>query len=190
MHRCMSHRSGTGISHCRVVCSVRVVSTGLVWPVTGTKNGAPERSTSKTNRAIWAAASGAAEQAVGDAAARCRNWRFGYAKHAMRNVRLACRSPENATAIAKAGLAKAQSLFEFVRKGPSLFSYIEIIVLCLCTFPSPRYPFLIPTKPRDATKPQTPQEVSIRTRTDVSRRRLFSLPDRKPDVPFFLFLRR
>ena len=36
---------------------------GLVWPVTGTKNGAPERSTSKTNRSIWAAASGAAEQA-------------------------------------------------------------------------------------------------------------------------------
>ena len=63
-------------------------------------------------------------QAVGDAAARCRNWRFGYAKHAMRNVRLACRSPANALAIARAGLAKAQSLFEFVRKGP--WRYISL----------------------------------------------------------------
>ena len=93
-----------------------------------------ERSTSKTNRAIWAAASGAAEQAVGDAAARCRNWRFGYAKHAMRNVRLACRSPANALAIARAGLAKAQSLFQFVRKGASLPLFGFVLGVC-ASFP-------------------------------------------------------
>ena len=98
---------------------------------------------------------------MGDAAARCRNWRFGYAKHAMRNVRLACRSPENATAIAKAGLAKAQSLFEFVRKGPSLFSFSSLILRVNSRARDTRsFPYR--QNPRDATKPQTAQEVSTR----------------------------
>lgn len=58
---------------------------GLVWPVTKASTG--ERSSTETNRAIWAAASAAANPAAGAAAAKEKNWRYGYVKHVEAHVR-------------------------------------------------------------------------------------------------------
>ena len=84
---------------------------GLVWPKT--KKG--DRGTTETNREVLAAGTAGADAEAGKKCRGERSWRFGYAKHVDRQVRLSLESRENALAIARAGLARAHELFEFVR---------------------------------------------------------------------------
>jgi hypothetical protein len=44
-----------------------------------------------------------------------KNWRFGYAKHVVENVRLCCKSAASCTKVAQAGLDYCYDNFEFVR---------------------------------------------------------------------------
>merc|ERR1719245_347142 len=78
---------------------------GLIWPITDKKT--ETRSTTKTNKAIWAASMNAVDTQIGGKCERERNWRFGYQKHVMNNVVLSCKSKKNALEIANAGLKKA-----------------------------------------------------------------------------------
>lgn len=87
---------------------------GLVWPVTNDATG--ERSTSVTNQAIWAASVAVSPEAA-TAVRQEKKWRFGYAKHVERQVRVALESRAKAVSIATDGLAAANELFEFVREG-------------------------------------------------------------------------
>jgi len=88
---------------------------GLVWPVTNQTTN--ERSTSKTNQAIWVAAVGAVDKAAEAKAHKEKNWRFGYVKHVEANVRASLRSPKAALKVAEEGLNTAHEKFEFVRGG-------------------------------------------------------------------------
>lgn len=92
---------------------------GLVWPVT--KQGTSERSTTATNKAIISSSLAAFEnkEAHGKAIGT-KNWRFGYMKHIVNQVRLSCESPVAAIESARAGLTDAHSRFEFVRDGESM----------------------------------------------------------------------
>ena len=91
---------------------------GLCWPVTDAAT--QERGSMPTNKAIWAAAVGAASAQAQAAVERERNWRFGYAHHAEENVKLSLASPADALAIARAGLAAAHARFRFRRAGAEL----------------------------------------------------------------------
>ena len=86
---------------------------GLVWPVTNRKTG--DRSTAKTNQAIWVKAVEAADADAAKAAKKEKGWRFGYVPHVEANVRVSLKSPDAALAVADAGLTAAHDLFEFVR---------------------------------------------------------------------------
>jgi hypothetical protein len=44
-----------------------------------------------------------------------KNWRFGYTKHVIQNVRLCCQSSDTCTKVAHAGLNYCYDNFEFVR---------------------------------------------------------------------------
>eukprot|EP01084_Bolivina_argentea_P227908 384995_1 len=86
---------------------------GLIWPITDAKKNA--RSTTKTNKSIWAASMATVDKNMSTKCEKERNWRFGYNKHVMNNVVLSCKSEKNALEIANAGLNKAYELFEFKR---------------------------------------------------------------------------
>eukprot|EP00163_Fabomonas_tropica_P028758 TRINITY_DN5923_c1_g1_i2.p1 TRINITY_DN5923_c1_g1~~TRINITY_DN5923_c1_g1_i2.p1 ORF type:complete len:856 (-),score=285.68 TRINITY_DN5923_c1_g1_i2:238-2505(-) len=83
---------------------------GVTWPVTNAKTG--ERSSLKTNQAIWEAALTPA--GLNGELAKQRGWRGAYKKWVNRSVGIACASPEAALAQSKAGLAKAMELFQYV----------------------------------------------------------------------------
>ena len=94
---------------------------GLVWPVD--RRG--ERSSTDTNKAILAAAVGAANPEKEAAILACKKWRFQYQKHLRALVEEQCQSPKAALAIAEAGLAKAYELFEFVAPDGKSISLAE-----------------------------------------------------------------
>lgn len=90
---------------------------GLVFPK-DPRTG--ERSTTTAGKNIFAASIAAIDPAAADAVRRERNWRFGYAKHVIRNVETSFRSADTAVSIAKAGFTHAMDNFEFVRDGKSM----------------------------------------------------------------------
>jgi len=91
---------------------------GLVWPITDDVTG--ERSTSRTNQAIWEASVLNVDPEEAKSIRNERKWRFKYAKHVERQVRAALRSKENAVQIAKDGIKFARESFEFLRDGKSI----------------------------------------------------------------------
>jgi len=94
---------------------------GVSWPlVAGKKGKDPKRSTTATNRAIWAAAIGAVSQDLAKLVLKEKNWRFGYTKHAVALVRASCASRDVAVSVAKAGLAEAYRQFQFIRDGKEI----------------------------------------------------------------------
>jgi len=93
---------------------------GLIWPITDSKKG--DRSTTKTNRAIWAASTEGVDAKVSGKCGGERNWRFKYQKHVMSNVEVSCQSKANALKIAHQGLAAAYKLFEF-KRGDEVMPY-------------------------------------------------------------------
>lgn len=90
-------------------------TTGLQWPITNAKKG--DRSSSKTNQAIWSAAMGAVDKEAQAKLDKVKNWRFGYAKQVMKSVHVSLASKKNALAMAKAGLEEARNQFTFVADG-------------------------------------------------------------------------
>jgi len=92
---------------------------GVVWPLD--KKGG--RSTTNTSKSIIAAANaggGAEGQALATKVEKERKWRFGYVKHMLNHVKLCLSSEETALSMARAGLAKAQNTFMFVRDGEEM----------------------------------------------------------------------
>jgi hypothetical protein len=83
---------------------------GLSWPVD--KKG--QRSSTDTNKAIVAAAVGAANPDKASAVLGSKKWRFEYTKHLRALVEEQCTSPDAALKIAQAGLDKAYEVFEFI----------------------------------------------------------------------------
>jgi len=95
----------------------RVLS-GLVWPITDAKKDI--RSTTSTNRAIWAAAAAGADAAEGKKIENERNWRFKYNKYVLRHATLCAKSEEDCLNVANAGLKKAYELFSFIKDGETV----------------------------------------------------------------------
>jgi len=98
---------------------------GLVFPKVVGKKGKEDRSSTPTAKAVLAAAVGAVNKEKGEKILKLKNWRFGYVKHFMGMVEEQCRSPESALAVAKAGLAKAYEIFEFVAPDGTSCSFEE-----------------------------------------------------------------
>ena len=94
---------------------------GLCWPV----DDKGERSSTKINQAILAAAVGAVNDDKAKAIMKNKKWRFDYWKHLKALVEEQCTSPENALKIAQAGMDKAYELFEFVAPDGSAMSFKE-----------------------------------------------------------------
>jgi len=86
---------------------------GLVWPVTDAKT--QERSTSRTNKAIWVESMQSVDAAAAKAAKREKNWRHGYVRHVEAHVRVSLENQANALAAAEKGLEAAHTAFEFKR---------------------------------------------------------------------------
>lgn len=95
---------------------------GLVWPVT--KEATQERESTPTNKLIWSEAIGAVDKEAKAKVDREKNWRFGYAKHVVKSVKLSLASEAAALAMAKAGLAAAHKTFRF-RRGADETSLAE-----------------------------------------------------------------
>lgn len=91
---------------------------GLSWPKTNPKDQPEARSSTVTNKAIWHAAATAVgmEKDI----EKTKNWRFGYAKNIMKNVKRCLQSPEDSLKVARAGLAKAHELFTFADGGEEI----------------------------------------------------------------------
>lgn len=89
---------------------------GLVWPITSIKDGTEERGSTDTAKAILAAAISAVNVKAGQDVLAERKWRFGYGKHLVKMVELQCASPDDALKVARAGLDKAYSTFQFISK--------------------------------------------------------------------------
>jgi hypothetical protein len=98
---------------------------GICWPLVPGKEGKMDRSSTPTGKEILAAAIGAVNEEKGNAVRNLKNWRFGYVKHFINMVEEQCQSPEAALAVAKAGLAKAHSLFQFVDSDGNVCSVAE-----------------------------------------------------------------
>ena len=79
-----------------------------------------ERSTTVAGKNIFAASVAAASPDDATAIKTEKNWRFGYAKHVVRNVELSLASPAAAIDIATRGLDAAMSSFDFIRDGKSM----------------------------------------------------------------------
>ena len=78
------------------------------------------RSTTIVNQGAIAAASGAVDKAAGDAAAKVKNWRFGYSKHIVKNVELCCKSNAACLKVAETGLKYLHDHFEFNLDGKTM----------------------------------------------------------------------
>lgn len=88
---------------------------GLVWPVTNKITNT--RSTSVTNKNIWLQAVKDIDNDVYNYTKNIKNWRFGYVKAVLKNVKLCLKSKESALKISANGLQAARNEFLFVRDG-------------------------------------------------------------------------
>lgn len=92
-------------------------SKGIAFPRDTTTG---RRSTSDASRTILAAAAGAVSSQAANAIRQTRNWRKGYVGHFHRLVELGLGSPDDAVAIARAGLAATRDEFVFHGDGGDL----------------------------------------------------------------------
>jgi hypothetical protein len=83
---------------------------GLCWPV----DDKGERSSTKLNQAIMAAAVAAVSESKAALIRKCKTWRFNYWVHLKGMVVEQCASPEAALKVAEAGLKEAYERFEFI----------------------------------------------------------------------------
>jgi hypothetical protein len=94
---------------------------GLVFPLD--KKGG--RSSTPVAKEILAAAIGAASSSNAESVMKERNWRFGYVKHFIHMVEEQMKSPQQALAVAEAGLNKAYEIFQFVDEDGNTTSFKE-----------------------------------------------------------------
>jgi hypothetical protein len=94
----------------------KVALDGLQFP----ESGDGDRSTTVAGKTIFAASIAAISPEDAKAVIAEKNWRFGYAKHVVKNVELSLKTPEASIAVAKAGLESAMSSFDFIRDGKSM----------------------------------------------------------------------
>lgn len=94
---------------------------GIVWP----KDDKGVRSSTPVNKAILAAALGAADPELEQKVLKAKGWRFGYVKYIETMLKEQCKSPEVALKVAQAGLDKAYELFEFVSPDGTSVSFKE-----------------------------------------------------------------
>lgn len=87
---------------------------GLVFPKDKTTG---EVSTTQTGKEIFATSVQNISQVEYETVLKERNWRFGYAKHVVKNVELSVKSKDNAVKIAQAGLDYCYKNFRFIRDG-------------------------------------------------------------------------
>lgn len=118
-------------------------SKGIDFPLDTKSN---TRSTTIVNQGAIAASLAAIDGAAGQAAAAEKNWRFGYAKHIVRNVELSCGSEEKCLAAAKAGLLYLHKNFEYVLPGGNSISVDEAMKTIKGTFNTME---IVGTKTRD-----------------------------------------
>jgi hypothetical protein len=118
-------------------------SKGVDFPLDVKSN---TRSTTVVNQGAIAASLAAVDPAAGQAAAAEKNWRFGYAKHIVRNVELSCGSEQQCLAAAKAGLEFLHRNFEFVLPDGKSISVDEAMKTIRGTFHTME---IVGTKPRD-----------------------------------------
>jgi len=95
---------------------------GLVWPV-DPKRG--NRTSTPVAKAILAAAVGAVSQEKAKKVMKEKNWRFGYVKHFVGMVEEQMKSPDNALAVAEAGLKKAYEIFEYITPDGNTCSFTD-----------------------------------------------------------------
>ncbi|CAJ1381592.1 unnamed protein product [Effrenium voratum] len=93
-----------------------MAATGLNFPL----DAKGERSTTGLNQGAFAAAVKAHSKEAFEAVEAERKWRFGYARHVVRQAQLASTAPEAALGIAKDGLGYLHSTMEFCRGEESM----------------------------------------------------------------------
>ena len=93
--------------------SAAPTSSGVDFPLD--ERGA--RRTTIVNQGAFVASIAKIDPCASQAAAKERNWRFGYAKHVVKNVAISCESEETCVAVSAAGLEYIHSQFQFVRPG-------------------------------------------------------------------------
>ena len=81
------------------------------------KDATGERSSTAVGKAVFADSLKGVSDADAAAVEKERNWRFGYAKHVVKNVNVSLGSKEVAVKVATQGLAAAMDRMEFVRDG-------------------------------------------------------------------------
>ena len=98
----------------------------------------PLNSTSSTGQAVLARSVMDVDPQAAVAVMKERNWRFGYGKHFIENVRISLRTPETALKVAQTGLDYMHNQFEFVRDGKvmSLATAMSTIT-ARCVLPNP-----------------------------------------------------
>lgn len=79
-----------------------------------------QRGTMEVNQATLAAAIEAVDKEEAAAVRANKKWRFGYAKHVLKNVGISASRPENALKVAEAGLKYLHSTMTFVRDGSEM----------------------------------------------------------------------
>uniref|UniRef100_A0A7S1L587 very-long-chain (3R)-3-hydroxyacyl-CoA dehydratase n=1 Tax=Neobodo designis TaxID=312471 RepID=A0A7S1L587_NEODS len=88
-------------------------ASGVEFPLDKKSNA---RSTTIVNQGTYVAAVKDVDPEASAAAAKEKNWRYGYAKHVVRNVEISCKSNATCLKVAKAGLDYLHANFEFVTK--------------------------------------------------------------------------
>lgn len=86
---------------------------GLEFPVDATGR----RSTTAINQEAFARSIEPISKEAAEAVRKQRGWRFGYAKHLVKNVELCAADPANPLVVAQAGLDYLHDSFEFIRDG-------------------------------------------------------------------------
>jgi len=94
---------------------------GIVFPL----DAKGTRSSTPVNKAILAAALGAAKPELEAKVLMAKGWRFGYVKYLTHMLQEQCQSPEVALKVAEAGLNKAYEVFQFVSPDGSSVSVKE-----------------------------------------------------------------
>ena len=89
---------------------------GLQWP----KDAQGTRSSTVTGQVALAMSMMEEDVSSAVAVLQERKWRFGYAKHFVRNVELCCRDEQTCLNVARRGLEHLHNTFEFIRDGKTM----------------------------------------------------------------------
>ena len=106
-------------------------SEGIDFPLDEATN---QRSTTIVNQGAFVASIRGVDEAAANAAQKERNWRFGYAKHIVKNVELSCASNAQSVKIARQGLTYLHKNFVYVQPSTGESKSVEEIMKSTATF--------------------------------------------------------